>query len=389
VFRHNLHSFRAAAGPSSDLTTGQEHPESTSLQDQIRAALLARAKIKFSGASGGVVASGITADAATADTPTYGHVRAAMDVVFNDLDDALFDPHAEHRPCGVLDRYEAVGMLLGDACGLPSMPARPHGLVVGNKARKLPPKIVSEIEAAKKRAKRRGEHAAEAEAAVLCLPAGVKLPSAAECVAAAMPSPEPAPTAPESAPEAEPSPSEPPVACPHRRALEAMLGSEVAWDAIVAAREIEQAERQLFYDYDCDDNPIDHRLTREEIEVAFVRYRHALSRLEATFPQLNEFSGSAWKRRRPCPCGRGVRGAWPWVVQTPARGYCEQSEESRHANTPAGEYSCLELGEEREGWLWAFAWASPTKRAKIMSDGKPGMLESRYRETMDAILCEL
>ena len=145
----------------------------TSQQDQIRAALLARANIKFSGESGGVVASGIELDAATAEAPTFGHVRAAMDIVFNDLDDALFDPHAEHRPCGVLDRYEAVGMLLGDACGLPLMPARPYGLAAGNKARKLPPKIVSEIEAARKRAKRRGEDAEEAEAAVLRQPAGV------------------------------------------------------------------------------------------------------------------------------------------------------------------------------------------------------------------------
>lgn len=377
--------FRAAAGPSGDLATGQERLESTSQQDLIKGALLVRAKIKFSGESGAVVASGIKADAATAEKPTYGHVRAALEIVFKDLDPALFDPHADHRPCGVLDRYEAVGMLLGDACGRPSMPARPQGLAVGNKARKLPPTIVSEIEAAKKRAKRRGECAAEAEAAVLRQPAKIEMPSAAECVPTAVLAPAPAP---ESSPEPEPSPSEP-VACPHRRALEAMLGSEVAWDAIVAARECEDAERRLFYDYDCDDNPIDHRLTREEIEVALVRYRHALSRLEATFPQLNEFSGSAWKRRRLCPCGRGVRGAWPWVVQTPARGYCEQSDESRHANTAPGEYSCLELGEERERWLWALAWASPTKRAEVMSDGKPAMLESKYRGTMDMILREL
>ena len=105
-------------------------------------------------------------DAATAEKPTYGHVRAAMEIVFNDLDASLFDPHAEHRACGVLDRYEAVGMLIGDACGLSLMPARPQGLAVGNKARKLPPKIAAEIAAAQKRAKRRGEDAAEAEAAV-------------------------------------------------------------------------------------------------------------------------------------------------------------------------------------------------------------------------------
>ena len=198
--------FRAAAGPSGDLATGQERLESTSQQDLIKGALLVRAKIKFSGESGAVVASGIKADAATAEKPTYGHVRAALEIVFKDLDPALFDPHADHRPCGVLDRYEAVGMLLGDACGRPSMPARPQGLAVGNKARKLPPTIVSEIEAAKKRAKRRGECAAEAEAAVLRQPAKIEMPSAAECVPTAVLAPAPAP---ESSPEPEPSPSEP------------------------------------------------------------------------------------------------------------------------------------------------------------------------------------
>ena len=91
-----IHSFGPATGPSGDPVTVRVQPESTSQQDQIKAALLARAKIKFSGENGAVVASGIEADAATADTPTYGHVRAAMDIVFNDLDGALFDPHAEH-----------------------------------------------------------------------------------------------------------------------------------------------------------------------------------------------------------------------------------------------------------------------------------------------------
>lgn len=40
----------------------------------------------------------------------------------------LFEPRAKHRPCGVLDRYEAMGMLVGDALGgyVPLLPARPH-----------------------------------------------------------------------------------------------------------------------------------------------------------------------------------------------------------------------------------------------------------------------
>ena len=102
----------------------------------IKAAVQARSKIMFSGESGAAVASGIKDDAATAERPTYGLVRAAIEVVFKELPDALFDPHAEHRPCGVLDRYEAVGMLIGDALGLPLLPQRPHALNAGTDAQK-------------------------------------------------------------------------------------------------------------------------------------------------------------------------------------------------------------------------------------------------------------
>ena len=115
----------------------------------IRAALVVRFDIMFSGNSGAVVKSGITSDAATADAPTYGLSRAAHEVVFDARHDTLFDQHAEHRPCGVLDRYEAIGMLVGDALGLPLMPRRPYGLAVGNKVRKVIKEIPSETEKAK------------------------------------------------------------------------------------------------------------------------------------------------------------------------------------------------------------------------------------------------
>ena len=149
----------------------------------IKAALILRSKVMFSGKSGAVVASGIKEDAATAETPTYGLVRAALEVV-NDLDDVLFDQYAAHRPCGVLDRYEAVGMLIGDAVGLPLVPKRPHALAVGNKARKVVKEIPGETEKARKAAKRRGEDAAAAAAAVLRQPVELPLPTAAECTAA-------------------------------------------------------------------------------------------------------------------------------------------------------------------------------------------------------------
>ena len=68
---------------------------------------------------------------------------------------ALFDRKAEHRPCGLLDRLGAAGMLLGDVLGLPLLPwelAEP----VGKAASKLKKKIPEKRKEAKKRAKRSG-----------------------------------------------------------------------------------------------------------------------------------------------------------------------------------------------------------------------------------------
>ena len=53
--------------------------------------------------------------------PSYGLVKDVLAVV-DALPAELFDRHAEHRPCGLLDKYGAVGMLIGDVLGLPLMP---------------------------------------------------------------------------------------------------------------------------------------------------------------------------------------------------------------------------------------------------------------------------
>jgi hypothetical protein len=59
-----------------------------------------RADVMFSGATGAAVPSGET----TATTaPTFGLVKDVI-VVIDALPDALFDRHAEHRPCGLLDK---------------------------------------------------------------------------------------------------------------------------------------------------------------------------------------------------------------------------------------------------------------------------------------------
>ena len=94
-----LSSLAHAAGPAEEETTGHEQPSSTSLQDLILQALRGRSKIMFSGESGAPVASDIKDDAATAVKPSYGLVKAAMSIVFDELPDVLFDQHAAHRPC--------------------------------------------------------------------------------------------------------------------------------------------------------------------------------------------------------------------------------------------------------------------------------------------------
>ena len=168
-----------------------------------------------------------------------------------------------------------------------------------------------------------------------------------------------------------------------RLALGRMFPSEEAWNAIDAAEFVEDAER-LFTDakilgYEVDDE------AEEKRELAMVRYKHALRRLKKAFPHvLNDCSDEGeCEHRRPCPCGRGWRGAWPWVLQTPARGFCEQSEETRHENTPAGLYSCGQLHGERQRWLDGYSWSDPAERARRLPNGKPHMTEAQYKARLE------
>ena len=64
----------------------------------IKAAVQARSKIMFSGESGAAVASGIKDDAATAERPTYGLVRAAMSIFFDELPPGAFRPRTVPAP---------------------------------------------------------------------------------------------------------------------------------------------------------------------------------------------------------------------------------------------------------------------------------------------------
>jgi len=105
-----------------------------------------RASVMFSGNTGEVVASG---DGPATSAPSY-QLAIDVDEVVEGLPAALFDRNAEHRPCGLLDKLGAKGMLLIDLVGLPLLPwalAEP----VGKAMVKLKGKIPEKKKQAKKR----------------------------------------------------------------------------------------------------------------------------------------------------------------------------------------------------------------------------------------------
>ena len=201
-----------AAAPAGD--PGPEHGQAPeeAVAGLTANALKERAAVMFSGTAGGPVASG---EAGAAKDPSLGLIRDAF-MAIEALPSVLFDKHAQHRPCGLLDQYEAVGMLIGDVLGMPLIPAGELARAVGFKAFKMNGKIATEVGKAKKAAARKGADPTRAEADVLGTAVHLPLPSAAECAAArargrARKHPRPAsaaPPPPEPAPP--PSPSPPP-----------------------------------------------------------------------------------------------------------------------------------------------------------------------------------
>ena len=393
-----MHSFAPAPTSGDDRESGRDEPadglEQLPAQVPLEE-LQRRAGIKFSGATGAVVSSGGTV---VTTAPTYGLVDSVIQVV-EGLPPELFNRWAEHRPCGLLDMRSAYGMLICDVHGLPLLPytlAEP----IGKTALKRKGEIAGEQSKAKKKARRNGADPEKAAADVLRRPVALVLPTPAEIAAAwrllAKADAQP--------PAAEPPAADPPAADqptvdppdPRRvRAMECMFGSQVALDAIDAAYECERHERDLLEAewgfLDEFDEPLDKEPILDELQVARVRYAQALRKLKAAFPEeLNDCSSEGTcEHRRPCPCGRGVRGAWPWVVQTPALGFCEQSEVTLHEFTPRGLWSCEELHEERERWRWALQWSSEAYRAKRLPNGQRNIDERKYREQYESLRREL
>jgi hypothetical protein len=134
-----------------------------------------RAGIKFSGKNGCVQPSG--EDSAVVH-PTYRLIRDVIKVI-GGLPSVLFDKSVKDRPCGLLCKYGAVGMLICDVLGLPLVPwvlAEP----IGKEAAKKDGELSAQIKKAKKAANRKGEDVQEAEAAVARRSVKLPLPTPVE-----------------------------------------------------------------------------------------------------------------------------------------------------------------------------------------------------------------
>ena len=108
AFLHLANSFPLAPTAGDEQMAGQKLPDNSSNPpppEIPKTELERRAGIKFSGATGAVVASG--SEAATT-APTYGLIDDVIETV-KGLPPALFDHFAEHRPYGLLlDKYVQV-----------------------------------------------------------------------------------------------------------------------------------------------------------------------------------------------------------------------------------------------------------------------------------------
>ena len=182
VYRCIRYSPRRAAPPAGSADEDRAQPTDGLEQAPAQVGLpelRRRARMMFSGDTGGVVASGGTAATSTA---TSGLLEDVIKVV-GELPRALFDPTAEHRPCGLLCKRGACGMLICDVLGLPLVPwelAEP----VGKEAVRLADKIPVAKKKEKKAAGRRGYDPEMAAAEVLCRTEKLPVPTAAEITAA-------------------------------------------------------------------------------------------------------------------------------------------------------------------------------------------------------------
>ena len=364
---HKLHAFARAARISGEQDAGHEEAgeDAVCLPAPVPLPLLKqRADKMFSGATGAAVASG---DGEATSAPSLQLVKDIVDVIFA-LEKArpeLFHRLAKQRPCGLLDKYGASGMLLCDVLGLPLLPwalAEP----IGKAAAKLPAAIAAEVKKAKKRAARAGRDSEAAAQAVLLAPVKLPLPTADEITAAARrAAPAPPPSAPpprEPTPTLAPTPTPEPAAMPvafpftftapaapapapapapepaprqlregeafaNEELMELLKHSQAMGRAIIAACEFERYIPEPI-DVDATSGTESESDSEEDdaAEHAMIKYKHALRRIDKAFPKFrfnHDTTGAPTEENSTrCPCGEGRKGQWPWLLQPEELGNC-------------------------------------------------------------------
>ena len=334
-----------------------------------------RGDIMFSGATGAAVGSG-RGQVTTA--PSYGLAKAVSELM-EKLPPELFDRWAAHRPCGLLCKLSAAGMLVCDVLGLPLPPfelAEP----IGKATSKVKEKIAGEQAKAKKAAARKGQDQGEAAASVLRRAVRLPIPSAADIARAwrelakatatppagdqpAAEAPAPAPESREPALEPAPvlvsgaaghteykhpsatyvngklvygddappgyrgicvdecrywNPHAPPCVPSDLRPMQ-VFGMFAAAKAAAKAVRVEQFMQPADYDPECD------HYDQERDEVARLEYQWAMSQLqdqELCPDPCPMFAHASQQHTRPCPCGLGVLAKWPWVIHSAELGFC-------------------------------------------------------------------
>ena len=260
------------------------------------AELQRRAEIMFSGKTGAVVASG---DQGVTSEPSFQLVDDVINVIkiLDERTPALFDRHSQHRPCGLLCKYSAAGMLVGDVVGLPLMPWT-LAEKIGKQGAKLQGEIPGEKSKAKKKAKRKGRCVEEATAAVLQRAAKLPLPTPAAIAAAwreigtaASVSMAPEEPVPALTPEPVPAPAtpapEPRVPRWHvpERIVHAAL-SDAGQRVILTAWAVESYRRAISEGDDAS----------SQLRVAQALYEHMLKEFRQAYP--GKFDKSKWSEPR-------------------------------------------------------------------------------------------
>ena len=233
----------------------------------------------FSGATGAVVKSG---EGLATSRPTFKLIKEVFEVV-NSLPPELF-AHGLRRPCGLLDKYAAVAMIIGDVLGLPLLPwilAEPIGKI----AARIPAKIQVKTKKAKKAAQRKGTAVEGVAEAVLDSPVELTFPQA-DVIARAWGQLEVAATQPpvlEVPAEVAPPPPPPSVNTTPPNLADLCRGA--LYELAVASAKAHRFEDIVGEINDPDE--YEGKCEPDEYEAEQVDYKAALFRLKKAVPKLN------------------------------------------------------------------------------------------------------